>query len=191
MNASINAPDDVLGLGELPEPRPDSGSVEKDWAVVSAAMDAREKRRRQTWIGSLAAAASVALVIAIARLPGPDPVSGQETVPQMVENPDSGAQETVLEPVTDSPQPGAKELMSMSQGVERQLRLLRTELDNLPPEYVVYQVELQDLIGQVDDALSLTPDSRELWGQRLGLQMDLMKLYRSHLRRDYSGLASL
>ncbi|MNC99181.1 hypothetical protein D3C83_173790 [compost metagenome] len=61
----------------------------------------------------------------------------------------------------------------------------------MPAQTVVYQVELEDLVAQVDDALSLKPDSRELWSQRVNLLLDLEQLYQRELRRDDSNLASL
>jgi hypothetical protein len=81
--------------------------------------------------------------------------------------------------------------MAMSQDAERQLRRLRGQVSAMPSELVVYQVELQDLIAQVDDAISLSPESAALWGERLSLQLDLMKLYSSQLRREYARVASL
>jgi hypothetical protein len=92
---------------------------------------------------------------------------------------------------TPDDRPNNKRLIAVSQGMEQELRFLRERVGAMPSETVVYQVELQDLISQVDDALSFSPDSQDLWGQRLSLQMDLMKLYRNQLRRDYAHMASL
>jgi hypothetical protein len=61
----------------------------------------------------------------------------------------------------------------------------------LPTDSLVYQVELEDLIAQVDDELSVRPDSLELWSQRINLLLDLSQLYQNQLRRDYHRLASL
>jgi hypothetical protein len=61
----------------------------------------------------------------------------------------------------------------------------------LNSDALVYQVELQDLIVQVDEELSMNPGSRELWGQRVNLLLDVTQLYESSLRRDYQQMASL
>jgi len=58
-------------------------------------------------------------------------------------------------------------------------------------ESLVYQVELEDLIAQVDEELSANPDSAELWSRRVNLMLDLSGLYQNKLRRDYSRMASL
>lgn len=186
MNISTSTSDDPLGLRDLPGIGPEAGRMEDDWAVVQAALDEQGQVRRQRWLGGLAAAAVLAVVVLIARMPGSQAPELNTEQPSMV-------QQASEEPANQaqSAEPGAEELMAMSQGMERQLRFLRDEVDGLPPGFLIYQVELQDLISQVDDAISLDPESEDLWGQRLGLQMDLMKLYRSHLRRDHSGLASL
>ena len=181
---------DPLGLASLPVQVPEPGSLEKDWAVVSSALSDAAKRRRQAWFSGLAAAASIALVIAVLGLPEPRPANpgSNETMadltPQSIAGPKAQAESATAEP-------GVEELMAMSQEIEGQLRFLRQSVGGMSSEMVVYQVELQDLIGQIDDGLSLNPDSRQLWSQRLELQVDLMKLYREQLRRDHARLASL
>jgi len=184
MNVSMSGSDmpgaDPLRLRDLPEPRPEAGRLEQDWAAVRASLEAERTQRRQTWIGGLAAAASVVLVVALLALPRPEPAP-LERAPITAANP---AEETAAQPST-------ADLMAMSQDMEQQLRFMREQVGSMPSEVAIYQVELQDLISQVDDALSLAPDSKALWGQRLGLQIDLVKLYRSQLRRDYLRLASL
>lgn len=184
----MNDSTDPLRLRKLPEPLPEPGRVDHDWAVVLAALQARKTRRRQAWMGGLAAAASVALVVALLALTGREPAA-TDMSPQTVEAPAVGAPESGTAP--PAAQPSTDKLIAMSQDMEQQLRFLREQVSSMPSEVVAYQVELQDLIGQVDDALSLAPDSKELWSQRLGLQMDLAKLYRSQLRRDHDRLASL
>ena len=51
--------------------------------------------------------------------------------------------------------------------------------------------EGQELIVQVDEELSATPDSPELWSQRVSLLLDVTRLYENSLRRDYYRMASL
>jgi hypothetical protein len=190
MHTSGPPGDDPLGLGKLPEAKPEAGSIDQDWAVVSTALDRRNRNRRFAWLGAAAAAASIALVIAIAGLPGPVshelPEPGQATAQAEAERPADIPDMQTAEQST-----GAENLMAMSQDAERQLRRLRGQVSAMPSELVVYQVELQDLIAQVDDAISLSPESAALWGERLSLQLDLMKLYSSQLRREYARVASL
>ncbi len=71
------------------------------------------------------------------------------------------------------------------------MRAYRSEIGGLPTDALVYQVELEDLVAQVDEQLSVNPDSTELWGQRVNLMLDLSRLYQNQLRRDYSRMASL
>ena len=61
----------------------------------------------------------------------------------------------------------------------------------MPTDALVYQIELEDLVAQVDDELSMRPDSLELWSQRVNLLLDLATLYQNQLRRDYHAMASL
>ena len=82
-------------------------------------------------------------------------------------------------------------LMSLSQQLETRLRTYRQELGDLPAGAVVYQVELQDLVAQVDDQISAEPESLELWSQRVNLLLDISRLYENSLRREYQQLASL
>jgi hypothetical protein len=191
VKGTVSADRDPLGLSELAAPQPDAESMDKDWQAVSEALDAHSRRRRQLWTGSLASAASLVLVIALLAIQREDPATEPAQQELAVQ---TGTQE--INTPAQEPSQGAaplttEELIGMSQTMERQLKLIRSQVGTMPSSMVVYQVELQDLIGQVDDALSLSPDSQELWGQRLELQMDLMKLYRNQLRRDYHRIASV
>ena len=75
--------------------------------------------------------------------------------------------------------------------MENRVRTFRTEIGGMPTNSLVYQVELEDLIAQVDNELSIQPDSVELWSQRVNLLLDLSRLYQNELRRDYRRMASL
>lgn len=182
MNVSINPTEDPLGLRQLNALEPDEEDVQRDWNVVRSAIEASAVRRRRNAVVSgfgLAAGLTLVLVLAFrfdAR-PGPEAPVDLASRPDIV---------TANEPADQRP-----DLIAMSQGMERQLRMLRKQVDHMPTELVVYQVELQDLIGQVDEALSLEPDADELWAQRVSLQLDLIKLYRNQLRRDMGLYASL
>ena len=61
----------------------------------------------------------------------------------------------------------------------------------MPEQALIYQVELQDLVAQVDEAINQNPQSRELWSQRVNLLLDLNQIYGAQLRREYDQLASL
>jgi hypothetical protein len=61
----------------------------------------------------------------------------------------------------------------------------------MPAESANYIAELEDLIAQVDTGLSMTPDSIDLWGQRVNLLLDLAQVYQQQWRIDYSRIASL
>jgi hypothetical protein len=61
----------------------------------------------------------------------------------------------------------------------------------MPTASVIYQVELEDLVAQVDEELSMRPDSLELWSQHINLMLDLSQLYQNQLRREYHRMASL
>jgi hypothetical protein len=82
-------------------------------------------------------------------------------------------------------------LVALSQRLEGRLRHIRTEVGRLPANAVVYQVELEDLVVQVDEELSRQPDSLALWNQRVALLLDLERLYENSLRREYDRIASL
>ena len=88
-------------------------------------------------------------------------------------------------------EPPLESLIAMSQQLENRIRAYRTGIGDLPSNVLVYQVELQDLIVQVDEELSATPDSRELLSQRVNLLLDVTRLYENSLRRDYYRMASL
>jgi len=192
MNMSVHSTEttdlDPLGLSEIDSLEPAKGSMEKDWEAVSAALESGDRNRRNLVFGALASAASVLLVIALLTFSDPTPVSSGIDQPITTQTSSNGADE-LNDP--NLAQPTTGQLIGLSQSMERQLQVIRSEVGSMPSQMVLYQVELQDLIVQVDDALSLSPDSRELWGQRVELQMDLMKLYRNQLRRDYRRLASV
>jgi len=82
-------------------------------------------------------------------------------------------------------------MITLSQRLEGRLRTIRAGMGDLPARSVVYQVELEDLIVQVDEELSIQPDSLSLWSQRVDLLMNLERLYENNLRRDYQQMASL
>jgi hypothetical protein len=79
----------------------------------------------------------------------------------------------------------------LSKNMQDQVKQLRLGTASMPAESAIYVVELEDLIAQVDNELSLTPDSIDLWGQRVNLLLDLAQIYQQQWQIDYGRLASL
>ena len=163
------------------------------WPQIAHALRKRQRRRLATVWLSTAAALTLAAGLAW-QLPHfvtitPAPI---EALPVVTAPVDSSAdpEKSVL-PEAVTAQDNLEALIELSQQLERNLRLVRAEIDAMPAQSVVYQDEREDLVAQVDDALNLKPDSRELWSQRVNLLLDLEQLYQRELRRDYSNVASL
>ena len=163
---------DPFGLAGLPQPTP----ADDVWPQIRNVLLQRRRSRRITvW---LATAATVTLTIGIwwqapgMRTPAGagGPVSSQVSVAE-----------------TDS----LESLVSLSQKLERNLRLMRAEVGVIPAQSLIYQVELEDRVSQIDEAINQQPGSRELWSQRINLLLDLNQLTREQLRREYRQIASL
>jgi len=82
-------------------------------------------------------------------------------------------------------------LIALSQQLESNLQKIRSQAIVMPTSSLIYQIELEDLVAQVDEELSMYPDSVELWSQRINLMLDLSQLYQNELRREYDLIASL
>ena len=172
---------DPLGLSDLETVEPGYDG----WAQIESALvthqDSKRKWRRTG--GWMALAASLVLVVTITlrstdeRLPGGTPPSALAT---------SGAQIASV-----SVKDNISALIGLSQKVEQQLMTLRQETNSMPAESAIYVAELEDLIAQVDSELSLTPDSLDLWGQRVNLMLDLAQIYQQQWQIDYGRMASL
>ena len=186
MNTPMQKQQDPLNLRALPlvSPREDL------WPAIENGLRHSARRANARRAGAaLALAAAVVLAFGlILRLP----TSGPAMVPTQQATTDDGAQPVLVD---SGPQPAApadlEALIALSQRLKRRLRHIRAEVGDLPARAVVYQVELEDLVVQVDEELSRTPDSVPLWTQRVDLLMDLERLYQSGLRREYRQLASL
>lgn len=174
--------EDPFNLRSLPLVEP---PAEDGWPAVQQALLAqgRQRRIRIAAGGALAAAAAVLLALSLWLSPPAGPDLG---VPELAVN-DSQTAPAGPESRTDT----LLSLMSLSQQLENRLRTYRQQLGDLPAGAVVYQVELQDLVAQVDDQISAEPDSLELWSQRVNLLLDISRLYENSLRREYQQLASL
>ncbi len=181
---------DPFGLASLPELQP----PQDGWRAVSDQLQAGQ-RRRQRWLSGLAIAATVTLVAGIASI-----------LPQLGKAPEQAEEMLATEFVGGShaADPAARHeqglplqadnlqsLQKLSQRLEQNLVVLRSGVGAMPAEMVVYQVELEDLVAQVDAAISQNPDSSELWQQRVSLLLDLNQIYGAGLRREEPYVASL
>lgn len=176
--------EDPLELGGLPLVSPPRDG----WPAVEAALlrDLARRRAQRLTVGGLALAATVVLAVGIALRVPQDPVTSKPAEPLAT------AAVTVPADVRGAPTEVTLEsLVGFSQQLESRLRRLRVESGDLPARDVVYQVEIEDLVVQVDAQLSRNPESLPLWSQRVGLLLDLERLYDHHLRRDYARMASL
>ena len=192
----MNNSRDPLGLGSLAQPEPPVDG----WPVIEAALKRRQSARNLLpWAAAALLALAVGLYFQLPALHIPDELaqgSGQEaaapgqaalrpgeTVPrpgETAQRPDAGIDGNTL-----------AELVVLSQELESSLRRARTRVVVMPAQSLVYQVELEDLVAQVDEAINHSPESFALWSQRVNLLLDLNQIYQRELRRDYSTVASL
>ncbi|HET6565102.1 MAG TPA: hypothetical protein VFG52_06770, partial [Xanthomonadales bacterium] len=156
---------DPFGLASLPELQP----PQDGWAAVAAGVQQQQRRRRQ-WLSGLAVAATVTLVAGIVSIlpqTGEAPVATEN---MLATDTVGGALPPTIEGVAGESAPTIQgqgpdnlaALQKLSQRLEQNLRYLRSGVGAMPAEMVVYQVELEDLVAQVDDAISLQPESSEL-----------------------------
>jgi hypothetical protein len=176
--------DDPLNLRGLPQAEPPGDG----WPEIEAALLQRSRRGRALRAGGGLLAVAASAVLAFSLLVG-QPTPGDSPARTAGESP---AIPSTAEPIPAPLQaPPVESLIAMSQQLESRIRAYRASAGDLPSDVLVYQVELQDLIVQVDDALSAAPDSPELWSQRVNLLLDVTRLYENSLRRDYYRMASL
>ena len=175
---------DPLNLSGLPPLTPPTD----DWPVIEAALKAQQSKRRlwRVSVGGIAAALFMAIAVGL-NLQGTADMSTdgiEATSPQVVDaNP---------QPLDASSRIKARDsLIALSQRLETQLRNIRSDITVLPTSALIYQVELEDLVAQVDEELSMNPDSTELWSQRVNLLLDLSQLYKNELRRESRRMASV
>jgi hypothetical protein len=178
---------DPLNLQNLPLVSPPSDL----WPAVEAELKRTGNRRAAARYAGGALAVAAALVLALGLILRAPPVGPAAQPAQLA----SSAQETTpAVPPTDS-QPlseaNLEAVIALSQRLEGRLRRIRAEAGALPARVVVYQVELEDLVVQVDEELSRSPGSLPLWTQRVDLLVDLERLYEAGLRREYQQMASL
>jgi len=172
---------DPLGLSDL-------GTIEPGydgWAQIESALqEHRDKKRAWRLAGStLAIAASLVLVVSISLR------TTENITPESLPGTSLATPDTRIASV--SMQDNINALIGMSQSMEEQVKTLRQEISSMPAESAIYVAELEDLIAQVDNELSSTPDSIDLWGQRVNLMLDLAQIYQQQWQIDYSRMASL
>ena len=172
---------DPLGLSDLETIEPGYDG----WAQIESALQTHQNNKRN-WkrAGSwLAVAASLVLVISISLR------NSENHTPTRLSSPEFATPETNLAsvPVQDN----INALIGLSQNMEDQVKKLRQETSSMPAKSAIYVAELEDLIAQVDNELSLTPDSIDLWGQRVNLMLDLAQIYQQQWEIDYGHMASL
>ena len=175
---------DPLNLRSLPLVSPPTD----DWPAIEAALREHRGRRRllKPAVWTLAAAASLSLAAGLVlyqpgSLPPPDSASAETTTAQA----DTQESSAVEQPST------LNSLIALSQRLETSLRHMRADVGVMPTSFLIYQVELEDLVAQVDEELSMNPANRELWSQRVNLMLDLSQLYQNELRRESHQMASL
>jgi len=172
---------DPLGLRNLDAIEPGYDG----WAQIETALRGQQAvkrgwRRNGAW---LAIAASLLLVLGISLYNtqnGTPPGQSSE-----------GLATTRAESASLAMKDDIDALIGLSQSMEEQVAKLRGETGSMPAESAIYIAELEDLIAQVDNGLSMNPDSIDLWGQRVNLLLDLAQVYQQQWRIDYSRIASL
>ena len=172
---------DPLGLSDLEAIEPGYDGWTGIETALKAHQDSRQNWRRATsW---LAVAASLVLVISITlRI-------GENNGPDGLPSPAPATQTT--NPASVTVQDNVNALIGLSQNMEEQVRKMRLETNSMPAKSAIYVAELEDLIAQVDSELSFTPDSTDLWGQRVNLMLDLAQIYQQQWQIDYGRMASL
>jgi len=169
---------DPLGLSDLETIEPDYDG----WALIEAGLQSRQQHRRnwQRAGGWLAVAASLMLVVGVT-------LKNTESVNVGGSSPVARDLAANTNPVQDN----ITALIGLSQNMQDQVKQMRQETSSMPAESAIYVAELEDLIAQVDTQLSLTPDSVDLWGQRVNLLLDLAQIYQQQWQIDYGRMASL
>jgi len=175
---------DPLNLGSLPlvSPHPD------DWSLIEAALRKQHSHRRILRLAgsTLAIAATTILAVSIF-VYRPFATSQAPAGAELLQT--AGVEE--IAPIDAPPPDTLGSLIALSQELESNLRKIRSQAGLMPTSVVIYQVELEDLVAQVDEELSMHPDSLDLWSQRINLMLDLSQLFQNELRREYQQMASL
>lgn len=144
-------PNDSLDLNSLPRLDPPAGL----WPAIAADLERGRRPRRAAWM-SLAAAASVALLV----------------LGVIVLAPDRGPPaSTLAEPTLD-------QVVAVSASLEDRLRRQRDGIvDGAAAESLAW---LESELGWVDTQLSEQPRDIELWQQRVALLGEMTRRYERH-----------
>ena len=177
MTAHDQKPSDPLGLSNLDTIEPGYDG----WSQIESALrDHQSNKRSWRKTGSwLAVAASLVLVISVVW------VNTQNRLPA------TGLATSSEDSASVQVEDNIYALIGLSQSMEEQVAQLRQETSSMPAESAIYVAELEDLIAQIDNELSMTPDSIDLWGQRVNLMLDLAQIYQQQWEIDYGRMASL
>lgn len=172
---------DPLGLSDLEAIEPGYDG----WARIESSLRSqirvqRSWRRTGSW---LAVAAGLVLIVSISIRNNEDSATFESS---LASNTNAGASDSTARDIDN-----IAALISLSQEMEDQVKQLREETSSMPAESVIYVAELEDLIAQVDNELSFTPDSIDLWGQRVNLLLDLAQIYQQQWQIDYGRMAAL
>jgi hypothetical protein len=172
---------DPLGLRELDAIEPGyDGWDQIESALLENQAGKRSLRRAGSW---LAVAAGLVLVVSMTLF------NTENSTP--ISPSSSGPATSVVNSASVPVQDNINALIGLSQNMEEQVAKLRQETSSMPAESAIYVAELEDLIAQVDNGLSLAPDSIDLWGQRVNLLLDLAQIYQQQWQKDYGRIASV
>jgi len=194
---------DPLGLGQLPAAKP----IRDDWKAIRSALETDggglngNGAARAPLPGTLPALALAASLLLVAGLvlwlpertttgAGVHEAAPVELAtappPQSLQSPAEAGALT-----SDDAERSREQLIALSQGMEQRLRLLREQVGYLPADSALYVAELEDLIARVDGQLGASPDSLDLWSQRVNLMLDLEVVFQHQFDREYGRMASL
>lgn len=181
MTAHDQNTSDPLGLSNLDSVEPGYDG----WSQIESALrehqsNQRSWRKTSAW---LAVAASLVLLISVAW------INDQSSLPTA--GPTTGLATSSENSASVQMEDSIYALIGLSQSMEEQVAQLRQETSSMPAESAIYVAELEDLIAQLDNELSMTPDSIDLWGQRVNLMLDLAQIYQQQWEIDYGRMASL
>lgn len=176
------APGDPLGLRELPDLEP----PEANWGEIERSLAGDRRRRLFRRISGMAVAASILFAVVLVTQLTQRHQNPGSTTPAV-----EASATLVAASASDDRRQTLGGLITMSQTLEQQLRSIREGSGSMPAASAVYVAELEDLVAQVDNQLSISPNSVNLWGQRVNLLLDLAQLYQHQWEREYGRMASL
>ena len=140
------------------------------WAGIEAGLDAPERGSMFRW----ASAASIAAVLVVAVFLMQQPGQQLPTGPAESGDPDHLGR-----------------LVTVSQKMETRLSDQRSGSGVMGTDQAGMIAEFEDLIAYIDQQLSETPDSVDLWFQRVSLMSDLLNVYAVQQSGDIGMIAAL